>query len=109
MRVRGDDTLERCARERIHVGGRQHFIEPFLAHPPDIVAGIRLAVVENPKIDARLMQQRGEDLRHLLIARIEGGIIADEPQHVDRLLARILDREGQSLAPSAALALRFAE
>ena len=68
-----------------------------------------IRLIENAEIDLGLVQQRGEGLRDLLIARIEGGVIADEPQHVHRFLAGVLDRKGQRLAPGAALALGLAE
>ena len=109
MGIGGDDRLEGGARHGRDVGGRQHLVEPLLADPADIVAGIRLPLVEDPEIDSGRLQQRREGLRDFLVARVERRIVADEPQHLHGLLARILDREWQRLGPGGPLALRFSE
>ena len=59
--------------------------QPLLANPADIVAGVALAVVEDPEIDTGSVQQPGERLGDALGARIERRVVADEPEHVDRL------------------------
>src|SRR6266851_8339124 len=71
MWIGGNDGFERRAGERSDIGRRQHFVQSFLADPAYVVAGVRFAVIKNAEIDAGLVQQRGENLRDLLIARIE--------------------------------------
>ena len=59
--------------------------QPLLADPPDVVAGVALAVVEDPEVDAGRLQQPGQRACDALGARVEARVVADEPQDVDRL------------------------
>ena len=51
-------VLNEAPVERGDVGVGEHLVQPLLADPAHIVAGIRFAVVENPEIDSRLVQER---------------------------------------------------
>src|SRR3989304_19 len=64
----------------LEFGLDQAFEQALLAAPPDVVAGGPLAVVEQAEIDAGRAQPPGHGLAYLLIARVEGGIVAEEPR-----------------------------
>src|SRR5262249_52758047 len=51
----------------------------------------------------------GQSQGHPLRARVEGGVVADEPEQLYRLLARVLDLELELGRPLAALAPFLAE
>src|SRR5258708_27868461 len=84
-------------------------VQTFLAHAPHVVAGIDFGLVQNAEVDAGALQQPRKGLGYLLIAGVERRVVADEPQQVDRLLARIFYGKGQTLGPRAALAFRLAK
>ena len=109
MRIGGDHGFEVRGAERRHVRSRKHFVESFLPNPAHVVAGVRFAIVEDAEIHAGLAEQGGEGLTYLLVARVEGGVVADEPEYVHRLFACVLDGKGQRLRPCAALTPRLAE
>ena len=93
VRIGGNDPLEAGRPEGGDIGLGQMLVKALLADPPHIVAGVALRVVQDAEVDAGRMQQPCKDLRHLLVARVERRVVANEPQQVHRLLARILDRE----------------
>jgi hypothetical protein len=68
-----------------------------------------LAVVEDPDVDARLAEDAGERPGRPLVARVEGGVVADEPEELGALLARVLHLEVELARPAGALALRLPE
>ena len=109
VRVAGDDPVELAARDRRDVVLGERLEQPLLADAADVVAGVALAVVEDPEVDAGLVEQPGERAGDPLRARVEGRVVADEPEHVDRLLARVRDVEVELGRPAAALALVLAE
>ena len=55
-----------------------------------------------PKLDAGAVQDARDAARGLLRALVEGGEVADEPEVLDGLLARVGDLEVQSLGPARA-------
>ena len=82
----------------------QAFEQPLFADPADIVAGGPLALVKQGEVNASRTQQAGHRLVDLLVARVERGVVADEPQHIGGLLADVLDRKLEVLGPGPALA-----
>ena len=101
--------LNSAACERADVLLGERFPEAFLAHAPDVVARVALAVVEDPEVDAGRLVEPCDRPRDLLRARVEGRVVADEPEHVDRRLAGVGDLEVQLGRPLAAPALVLAE
>ena len=55
------------------------------------------------------MEKPGDRPGHALRPRIEGRVIAYEPENVDGVFARILHREVELLCPAASLALVLAK
>jgi len=81
------------------IGIGEHLVQPFLAYTAHIVACIRFAIVQNPEIHAASCKEGGEGLGDFLVTRIEGRVVADEPQHFHRFLARVFDLETAGIAP----------
>ena len=68
-----------------------------------------LGVPEDAEIDARVVEDARERLGVALVARVERGVVADEPEDLDRLLACVLDLEAEILRPARPLTPRLAE
>jgi hypothetical protein len=109
VRVAGHDPLEVAPRDQLHVRFGQQLEQPLLADASDVVAGVALAVEQDPEIDLGAVQDAGERARDPLGARIEGCVVAHEPENLHRLRARVLDLEAQLAGPVAATAPRPAE
>ena len=80
-----------------------------LADPSHVAAGVPLGVVEDSVVDAGLAEHPRERLGDLLVARVERGVVAEEPEELGRLLADVLHLERQVARPAPALALRLPE
>ena len=72
--------------------------EPFLARPPDVVAGVALAFVEDPEVDPGVVQDAGERLGDADVARVERGEVADEPEDSTGSLRASLTSNSSSFA-----------
>jgi hypothetical protein len=102
-RHRGRTPLELARRERRHVLLRQRGPQPFLADAPDVAATSPLRVEQDPEVNARLLQRPRERLRRQLAPRVERGVVADEPQELDRVAASVLDLESELARPASSL------
>ncbi len=101
--------LNSHAGDRLDVLLRERAEEPFLAGAAHVVAGGLLRLEEDPDVDAGVVEDARERLGVALVARVERRVVADEPEDVDRLLARVLELEVELLRPARPLALRLAE
>ena len=101
------EALCRAHRRQIVFGKR--FEEPFLADPAHVVARGPLTIVEQAEIETGGAEKSRDGARHVLVARVVGGVVADEPKMLGRLGADVLDRELERRGPSAAAARAFAE
>ena len=108
MRIGGHDALEGTGADGVDVRLRKCLEQPFLTGAAHVVAAVLLRLEEDAEIDVRRVKQGCDLARHRLHARIEGGVVADEPKDVDRLLARVLDLERQILDPACPHARRLA-
>ena len=99
VRVGGDDAVESAASSVRDVLLGERLPQPFLARR----GGRRCRCCARRRRGSRSRRRRrcraGRSRARLLGARVEGGVVADEPEHVDRLLAGVGDLEVQ-LAPS---------
>ena len=109
VRVAGDDAVELAAGEGLDVVLRERLEQPLLAGPSHVVAGVALPVVEDAEVHAGSGEQARERTRDALRARIEARVVADEPHHVDRLLAGIGDLEVELVDPAPAPPPRLPE
>ena len=109
VRIGGDDGPVLRLGESLQVLVPEHLEEALLADAADVVAGVALGLVEEAEVEAGL----GEDLRRLpgdlLAARVVGGVVADEPEILHRLLAGVLDLEAGALDPPGAHPVGLAE
>ena len=92
VRVGRHDPPEAGLRQLADVVLDEHLEQPLLAGPPDVVAGVALAFVEDPEVDVGRLEDAGHEARRLLDADVERGEVADEPQPVDLLRAGVADR-----------------
>src|SRR5579885_3392953 len=109
VRVGRDDGFEAGFAERLHILFGEQLEQPLLADAPHIVPGVALALVEDAEIQPDLpenLRHCARDLLHTLVVR---GEVAHEPQVLHRLLARILDLEGQTFCPFRPQAIRNAK
>ncbi|WP_292512182.1 hypothetical protein [Mesorhizobium sp.] len=102
VRIRGDDAVEAAGADRVDVGLGKRFEQALLAGAPHVVAAVALGIEENAEIDAGGGDKLGDLARQVLDARVVGCVVADEPQHVDRFAARVLDWEAELLGPARA-------
>ena len=102
VRVGGEDRLELRVAERAHVLLDQQLEQPLLADPAHVVAGVALALVEQPERHAGVVEDPRDGLRGELHALVEGGEVADEPDVLHGLLARVRDLEVEALGPAGA-------
>ena len=79
--VGGDDRAEllRLGHRR-QIVLREGFEEPFLADASHVVARGALALVEQAEVEAGGAEEPGDGARHVLVARVVGGVVADEPE-----------------------------
>src|SRR4030067_2520959 len=80
VRVGGEDPLEVTAGDRLDVALGEIREEALLPGPPNVVPRAALRLEEQPEVHSRAVEDPGERLRHPLVARIEGRIVADEPE-----------------------------
>ena len=92
VRVGRHDPPEAGLRELPDVVLDEHLEQALLARPPDVVAGVALALVEDPEVDAGRLEDAGHEAGRVLDPDVERGEVADEPQPVDVLPARVADR-----------------
>src|ERR671918_191682 len=109
VRVGREEALEAALGDGRHVLVHERRVETFLADAANVSTRVALAVIEDSEVDACVVEHLGERLRHLLIARIEGGVIADEPEMLGGRFANVLDVEGEIPGPAAAFPLRLSE
>src|SRR5205807_10099984 len=100
--IAGDDAIELTPRQRLDVGLGEHLEQPLLTYAPHVVARVALAVVEDPEGDSGLVEKARQRTGDTLRARVERRVVADEPQHVDRLLAGVRNLELELPRPAAA-------
>ena len=99
--VGGNDRVELLGRShRLQVVLGEGFEEPFLADPAHVVAGCPLALVEQAEVEAGGAEESRDGARDILVARVVGGVVADEPEVLGWLGANILDRELQGRGSS---------
>ena len=110
VRVGGDDALERLgALHLLDVVAREFLVKALFADAAHVVARRLLALVQQREVFACGLEEPRHRLADLLVARIEGGEVADEPQRRGGILADVLDAELERLRPLRALARVLAE
>ena len=109
VRIGGDDLVVLRLAEGVLVLLPQHLEQAFFADAPHVVARVLLGFVEDSEVQSRSLEHARRGTRHRLQPRIVGGVVADEPQILDGLLAGVLRFELQSLRPLRAGARRSAE
>ena len=107
--VGGHDALELAPLEGLDVVLGQHLEEALLPHPADVVAAVALTLVEDSEVDPSSGHDPGDAPREPLHPGIVGGEVTHEPEHIDRLLARVLDREAELPGPPGPQPLRLVE
>ena len=107
--VRTDQRLELAVFEGSGVVLGEHLVEPLFADSSDVVAVVLLVVVEDPVVDARVLEDRRHRARDAPVALVVARIVADVPEVFDRAIARVGHVEIELLDPVGALALRLAE
>jgi hypothetical protein len=99
MRIGGDHLVEMRFCERSQIFVAQSLKQPVFARQAGIVSGVALAFVENPKVETGSVKNARRRASRVCHARIVRGIVAHEPQVLDRLLAGVLDGKVQFLGP----------
>src|SRR4051794_16359754 len=107
--VGGEDPFELARRDGAHVLLGEIAPEALLARAAHVAAGGLLRVEEDSEVGAGTLEDACERLGRPLVARVEGRVVAHEPEQFGRLLANVLDLERKLPRPARTLALRLAE
>jgi len=107
MRIGGNDGLKVAPLSAATLALASTFVQPFLAYTAHIVPAFDSPSYRIPKSTPASCKRVAKVLGDFLVTRIEGRVVADEPQHFHRFLARVFDLERQGFAPRPPLALRF--
>src|SRR3990172_8951611 len=97
-----DDLLEAGLLQGLQVLLPEQAEQPLLAEAPGVVARVLLALVEDPEVEPGTLEHAGRGPGHALHPGVVGGVVPDDPEPLDGLLPRILDREVQARRPTGA-------
>ena len=99
MGVGGEDLGELGLPEGGQVLLQEHLEEALLPHPAHVVPGVALVLVEDAEVDAGVVEDLGQGSGQATEPLFEAGVVAHEPEVLDRFLAGVLHREVQALRP----------
>src|ERR1700674_3650036 len=91
MGVGRKDAIEIAGRDGGDVLFGKRRPETLLSRPANVAPGGLLAVLKDAEVGPTLPQDLRQGAIHSLVARIEGGEIADIPEQVGRLLTDVFD------------------